>query len=58
MTTSPSLIQQLSPVRNSTQHHQAPELAKEQLQHFGIDPDSDYGQALLKSHHPSVSHRP
>ena len=49
MTAKPSVMQQLSPVRNSTQHHDAPDLAREQLLHFGIEPDSEYGQALLKA---------
>ena len=49
MTTAPSVMQQLSPIRNSTQCQDAPELAQEQLQHFGIDPGSEYGQALLQA---------
>lgn len=42
-------MQQLSPVRNSTKLEEAPELAREQLLHFGIDPDSGYGHALQKA---------
>ena len=59
MTTNPSVIQRsalqtsslktLSPIRNSTECQDAPELAKEQLLHFGIKPGSEYGQALLKA---------
>ena len=49
MITNPSVMQQLSPVRNSTEFSQAPELAREQLLHFGIEPDSEYGQALQKA---------
>lgn len=40
-------IQQLSPLRNTTKHVTAHELAQEQLEHFGINKDSDFGQALL-----------
>ncbi|UAA40849.1 PLP-dependent transferase [Paraneptunicella aestuarii] len=36
----------LSPKRNSTQANSIPELAAEQLQHFGIDKSSEYGQSL------------
>ncbi|MFK0571775.1 trans-sulfuration enzyme family protein [Endozoicomonas sp.] len=48
MTKHASIMRQLSPVRNSTTLNEAPELAREQLQHFGIDPESVYGQALLQ----------
>lgn len=37
----------LSPKRNSTDKTDPSELALEQLQHFGIEPDSDFGNALL-----------
>lgn len=33
----------LSPLRNSTQGQSAAELADEQLAHFGLDPDSEFG---------------
>ncbi|RDV28972.1 Cys/Met metabolism pyridoxal-phosphate-dependent enzyme [Alteromonas aestuariivivens] len=36
----------LSPMRNSTQATSMETLVSEQLQHFGIDGQSDYGQAL------------
>jgi O-acetylhomoserine (thiol)-lyase len=36
----------LSPKRNTTMATSVEELSNEQLQHFGIDPRSDYGQAL------------
>ncbi|MBC3765173.1 aminotransferase class I/II-fold pyridoxal phosphate-dependent enzyme [Neptunicella marina] len=39
----------LSPKRNSTQAANIDELAKEQLLHFGIDPDSEYGMALYQA---------
>jgi len=39
-------LQQLSPLRNTTLATDAAELAREQLLHFGIDPDSDYGRTL------------
>ena len=39
-------LQQLSPLRNTTEHRTAPELAAEQLAHFGIDAETPYGQAL------------
>lgn len=38
----------LSPLRNSTTESTAETLTAEQLQHFGIDPDSDYGIAMSK----------
>lgn len=37
---------QLSPLRNSTAAATVGELVEEQLRHFAIDPDSDYGRAL------------
>ena len=39
----------LSPKRNSTTADSIEGLAAEQLAHFGIDKDSDYGQALYKA---------
>lgn len=36
----------LSPRRKSTQAHDIEGLAMEQLKHFGINPDSDYGAAM------------
>ena len=39
----------LSPVRNSTQAESAHELAIEQLEHFGISADSEFGRSLLKT---------
>jgi len=42
-------MKQLSPLRNSTTNTLAPDLAREQLIHFGIDADSEYGQALLET---------
>jgi cystathionine beta-lyase/cystathionine gamma-synthase len=39
-------IQQLSPLRNTTCAEDAAALTSEQLRHFGIDPDGEYGQAL------------
>lgn len=38
----------LSPKRNSTHATTALELASEQLDHFSIDPDSEYGQTLMQ----------
>lgn len=38
----------LSPKRNSTAATSVTELAEEQLAHFSIDPDSEYGQVLLR----------
>jgi len=42
-------MKQLSPLRNSTENSLAPDLAREQLAHFGIDAESEYGQALLET---------
>ena len=39
----------LSPKRNSTEATSISELTKEQLQHFGIDSNSEYGQALFQA---------
>lgn len=39
----------LSPKRNTTQAASIDELTQEQLQHFGIDVNSDYGQALYQA---------
>ena len=41
-----SAIRQLSPKRNSTQATSVDELVREQLEHFSIDADSEYGQTL------------
>jgi O-acetylhomoserine (thiol)-lyase len=39
----------LSPKRNTTQATTIDELTDEQLAHFGIDKDSEYGQALFNT---------
>ena len=39
----------LSPRRKSTEAHTLQELALEQLQHFGLDPNSEYGQAMYRT---------
>ncbi|GAB5381483.1 MAG: hypothetical protein Alis3KO_33970 [Aliiglaciecola sp.] len=39
----------LSPKRNTTEAQDINELAKEQLSHFGIDINSDYGKALFNA---------
>lgn len=44
----PTPLQQLSPLRNTTAAADPAALAAEQLAHFGIEPQSDYGQALLR----------
>lgn len=41
-------LRQLSPLRNSTSASDPTSLAEEQARHFGIDPESDYGQSLVK----------
>jgi O-acetylhomoserine/O-acetylserine sulfhydrylase-like pyridoxal-dependent enzyme len=41
-------MRQLSPLRNSTSATNRNALAEEQARHFGIDPDSDYGKALIR----------
>ncbi|USH05597.1 PLP-dependent transferase [Grimontia kaedaensis] len=38
---------QLSPLRNTTKLEDSASLATEQAKHFGIDTDSDFGQALV-----------
>jgi cystathionine beta-lyase/cystathionine gamma-synthase len=40
------LARELSPRRNTTAAGSVPELVVEQLRHFSIDPDSDYGRRL------------
>ncbi len=45
-TPSSSTMRLLSPLRNSTSQGTATDLAGEQLEHFGIDPTSDYGVSL------------
>ena len=42
----PSPLQQLSPLRNTTQAEDVAALTAEQLNHFGIDPEGEYGRAL------------
>lgn len=39
---------ELSPLRNTTARTEATDLAIEQAAHFGVDPDKDYGKALVK----------
>ncbi|QDU94568.1 trans-sulfuration enzyme family protein [Lignipirellula cremea] len=41
-------LRQLSPRRNSSQAVDAPGLVAEQLEHFGVKPDSAYGQTLAR----------
>jgi O-acetylhomoserine/O-acetylserine sulfhydrylase-like pyridoxal-dependent enzyme len=41
-------MRRLSPKRNTTNATTASELATEQLVHFGIGPDSDYGKTLMR----------
>lgn len=41
-------MRQLSPLRKTTRAETAQELAAEQLQHFGIDPHSEFGQDLQR----------
>ncbi|WP_299076786.1 PLP-dependent aspartate aminotransferase family protein [uncultured Paraglaciecola sp.] len=51
-TTAPNVAEQakiLSPKRNTTQATTVDELTDEQLAHFGIDKNSDYGQALFNT---------
>lgn len=38
---------ELSPLRKTTTHSRAVELANEQASHFGVDPESEYGRALV-----------
>ncbi|MEM6413710.1 MAG: PLP-dependent transferase [Pseudomonadota bacterium] len=40
-------LRQLSPLRNTTNASDPEKLASEQLAHFGVNPDSAYGAALL-----------
>ncbi len=44
----PAVTPELSPLRNSTQATGSSDLAAEQARHFGIDPDSGYGRALVR----------
>ena len=44
---STSELRQLSPLRNSTSASESNVLAREQATHFGLDPDSEYGAALV-----------
>ena len=41
-------FQQISPLRNTTTATSPRALAEEQLHHFGIDPTTEYGQALCR----------
>src|SRR5262249_19705942 len=41
-------MQRLSPRRRTTEAHDVPGLVAEQLQHFGIDPASEFGQTLTR----------
>ncbi len=43
-----SPFQQISPLRNTTTATAPEALAEEQLRHFGIEPSSEYGQALCR----------
>ena len=43
-----SALRQLSPLRNSTEANTPATLAEEQVRHFGIDPNSEYGQTLTR----------
>ncbi|MFA0086488.1 PLP-dependent aspartate aminotransferase family protein [Vibrio sp. 10N.261.51.F12] len=43
-----NIATQLSPLRKTTKHEKAQALAVEQAQHFGIDPNSEYGTALVE----------
>jgi len=45
----PPVSTQLSPRRNTTNKNTAESLAREQLEHFGIDPDTEFGDALGKT---------
>jgi hypothetical protein len=42
-----SHLTQLSPVRHTTDSEDAISLAKEQALHFGVDPNSNYGKAMV-----------
>lgn len=50
-----SLIRRLSPQRNTTQARDTGELVAEQLAHFGIDAESEYGRTLGR---PAERHPP
>ena len=41
----------MSPLRNTTSFSDAGELAVEQARHFGIDPETDFGRALIELAH-------
>ncbi len=41
-------MRRLSPRRKTTAAHDAPSLAREQLVHFGLDADDDFGRSLLR----------
>ena len=41
-------LRQLSPLRNTSAETSAEALAAEQARHFGIDPGSEFGQALVR----------
>src|SRR4051812_41635492 len=41
-------MHKLSPLRNTTKAQSASQLAAEQLQHFGIDPETSFGHALQR----------
>ncbi|NBO19774.1 MAG: Cys/Met metabolism pyridoxal-phosphate-dependent enzyme, partial [Proteobacteria bacterium] len=41
-------MRKLSPLRSSTSATSVPALATEQLQHFGIDPATPFGQSLQR----------
>ena len=43
------VMKQLSPKRNTSTASSVEELAREQLEHFSIDPDSDYGETLMRT---------
>ena len=50
MTNTPfDAMKQLSPKRNTTTASSVEELANEQLEHFSIDPSSEYGSALMQT---------
>lgn len=42
-------MKQLSPKRNTSTANSVEELAREQLEHFSIDPQSDYGETLMQT---------
>ena len=53
------IARQLSPIRNTTQAESVQDLAIEQVKHFGLDPNTAYGQALqtlaTQLYHSNVS---